>query len=63
MSTETEQLLHELRNPHTDFPSYYEGLCKRAAEEIERLESVNQESGKRILGLISQCSRKRVVGW
>ena len=38
----TQELIAELRKPKNDFPSYFEDLCARAAQEIERLERMNE---------------------
>jgi len=35
MTAETTDLIRELRKPHTDFPSYFTDLAKRAADALE----------------------------
>lgn len=47
----TQELIAELRKPHNDFPSYFEDLCARAAQEIERL-SVREELNSEIQEMI-----------
>lgn len=47
----TQELIAELRKPKNDFPSYFEGLCARAAQEIERL-SVREELNSEIQEMI-----------
>lgn len=34
------ELIHELRHPHNDFPTYFTDLASRAAAEIERLNAL-----------------------
>ena len=36
------KLLHELRNPHNDFPSYFTELCARAANALEAREALTE---------------------
>ena len=40
MTETTDKLLHELRHPRTDFPTYLTDLAARAATEIERLNAL-----------------------
>jgi len=38
MNAETRKLIDELNRPHTDFPSYFTDLAKRAANALDSKE-------------------------
>jgi hypothetical protein len=42
----TPELIHELRHPHNDFPSYFTDLCARAADALEQQQAEGEQNNQ-----------------